>query len=603
MMPTHAGKSLYTLTHSSDYQPAYLPTASHAAAGKSTMESTHRQILFRQRVLRRRFALWLAFAAFLLASMLATRASAQGNPQLSGDYYVGNMGVYAKASEVRKLESQVRAVLTDASASGASKDIVDYYGRYMAMKFSQPDAAPQLNDLVTQTLRNVEQAYRGATPAVRDQLLSTVEKTFKGIATAQLEGKYFSPAARINATMVLANINEKPADTGALPVPLVSVSGTLRGLLEDANAPMGVRITALSGFRRHAVLNGGSKSPALKTYYLTIGRELLDGKGPAGMTEADMEPQSRAFVLRHAVDLVQYAGGADDQKWLAAKLNEIVTDKAASPIIALYAARKIPELKEGMPAVAVDTPVVVAWADRAAYSLTDEIERFKAIDRPKSVVPQVITAQGKRPANRPGAGGSGMGPGGMGGMGPGGMGGLGGMGSGGGLGGGMPDDYGSGGYGEGPGGMGGGMGPGGMGGLGPGGYGAGPGGGGYGGTTNPQPPEVMASRRRLIAQLEALLIGLAGTLDANKPVVGLASIAKDDAKDRADEVLAAIRTAADEINNPVYDTRIKFVTMLEAQTKLMDEWLVEYEPEEPAPTEDPTPADAPKPDSPDVASN
>ena len=232
-------------------------------------------------------------------------------------------------------------------------------------------------------------------------------------------------------------------------------------------------------------------------------------------------------------------------------------------------------------------------------TLQDELERLKNIDPPKVVVSQQILVQPKQPKGRGGA------PGG----------GLGGMDDGGYPGGGYPSGPGGAGY---PGGDegglgGGGLGPGGMGGLGPddgypgGGYPGGAGGypgGGLGVAARPQPAEVLASRRILNSMLEALLLGLAGELDAMKPPKTLAANAKAEAKECADELLAALRTTVDECNNATYDTRPKFLAMLEEQVGELDDWLAQYKPEEePVEAEAAEPADEPKADDAGVASN
>gem|GEM_PF-6297981 len=125
--------------------------------------------------------------------------------------------------------------------------------------------------------------------------------------------------------------------------------------------------------------------------------------------------------------------------------------------------------------------------------------------------------------------------------------------------------------------------------------------------SRPQPPEVIASRRIINANFEALILALAGNLDPEKQSGGLLAIAKEDSKKRLTELLEATRTAADEVNNKNYDSRMKYLQMLEKQAESLSQWIALHKPEEPeadaeGEAEDKA-ADPAAPNQPDVASN
>lgn len=562
------------------------------------MHNTRVGTIDRSRHLPRLVTYVTAFVAITLACVLATTARGQApgkSPQLSGDYYVASLDQLADPDKVKSLETQMRQALTNkgasSSAANGSKEatayaaIKMYFNTYLWKKLSQPEAAPELTDLVYETLRNLERIEQSGSPALFKECLGWVRVSTTNVATRQAGGKYFSPSARVAATMILANLNLRGASNGAPPTPdVLGVGGALVQLVKDAEAPVGVRITALGGLRRHAHLIGPINDASVqrpKQFYVTTGKSLLEENGPAGLTSEALGRDPFAFVQRYAIDMISSAGTAEDKQWLAGKLNALVADQATSPIVAFYAAKKLADLGDAVQSLDVSTPTVVAWADRAIGSLDAEIERMKSFDKPKVVVAQQVLAR-IRQKRRPGAGGGGMGPGGMGGgMGPGGMGG--GLGSG------------EGGYGDGPGGEGGypggeggypggdegGMGPGGGYGMGPGGYG-----GGLGGVSiKAQPVEVITARRALNTHLQGLILGMSGSLDPNRPGKGLATVAKEDAQERADELLATFRTLVDEVNQKSYDSRLKFITMLEEQREELADWIAQHKPEEAEPTE------------------
>lgn len=555
-------------------------------------------------------AFWLAFVAIALACLLAGQVQAQApNPQLSGDYYVAPLGPYAEPAKMKEAEGKVRMALTNTAAAEGSEaynDMKAYYSQIVWRKMSQPDAAPELSGLVALWLRSLDTLATSGSPTLRKEVPAWLRASATYVAKGNSEGKYFSPTARINAVLLLASMNSAPRNGNTPPKPDLAVSGTLKELVEDIQAPMGVRVMALAGFRRHTVLLGSGAPATARTFYLNLAKSLLDDKGPEGLRSADMSADAFGFVQQYAIDMVRAVGSTDDQAWLANKLNQMVASKTTSPVAANYAAKTLTQLKDGLAKLNVTTEDLVAWGSRASRTLHGEIDRIKSLDKPKVVVSQQTLVKPKQTGRRGGGGTGGMGPGGMGGMGPGGMGGLGG--DGGYPGGGYPGP-GGGSY---PGGDegGGGLGPGGMGGLGgdggyPGGGYPGPGGGGYPGAggyaAKPQPPEIIATRRILNFDLEALILGLAGEIDPTKTGNGLMAAAKDEPKVQAEELLAALRTLADEVNEKSYDTRVKFLTMLEEQAEELDGWLAQYQPEEPAAEEEEAAPNAPN--NPDVASN
>jgi hypothetical protein len=561
----------------------------------------------RRRQIRTRFSCLLMFTAIVIACVLATRVNAQApakSPQMSGDYYVLPMGNFSDAAKTRELESKVRMAWADPSLTASSDNytaFVTYYSQYLPRKMSQPDAGPELSDIAYATLRGLETVARSGSSVMRQQAQQVVRNTMLKIAKDPIDGKYFNPTARINATLILANMNSAPAAGGAPPKPDLSgnIPATLANLYRDPEAPMGVRLVALSGLRRQAVLLGQGAPASFKNFLGAQAKLLLEGKGPDGLTPDAMKPDAYAFVQRYAIDMLAALGSADDKKWLASQLNAIVIDKKASPVISHLAARRLANLTDELKANAVDDQQVIRWGDRTHAALIAELDRLKSLDPPPVVIPQTDLVQNTGGGGiTGGSGGLGGYPGGY----PGGGGGKGGVDTGGSYGGGMMsggDDGGSG--------MSGGLS---MGRGGPGGYpGAGGGlGGGYGGygAAGKQSPELLASRRLLNSHVESMLFGLAGSTDTTRPEGGLLMATSDEAKSRADELAASLVTLAEELNSGRNQSRPMYLMMLEEQAATMKKWVDRYKvasAEDPAeePAEDPAEPAAEKPASGDVA--
>ena len=518
------------------------------------------------RLHRQRVALFLTFACMVAACLLTIQVvhgADASKAQLTGDYFSSPLGPYESAAKVRELEGAMRMCWVDGNITESSdqfKKFTEYYKSYIPRKFAQPDAGAEINSIVYDTLRGLESTARSGSPTMKQRAMPMIRDIMITIATQPVQGKYFSPTARINATLFLASLNATPADGGAPPKPDTSreVAGTIYKLFATPEIPLGVRLTALGGLRRHAVLLGTNAPGSYRTALLTQGKALLEGSGPEGLKKDDVSKDVHAFIQRYAVDMVASVGAPDDRKWLAEQLQAIVANENSSPIIANYAARRLGRMTEELKAIAPDAQRVVAWGERTHRTLTEELARLKALTPVAVVTPQMIYIRTQGGGGS--MGGYGSGPG----MGPG-MGS--GMGSGMGMGGEGYDGYG----GEGDDGAGGLMG--GMGGPGaPGGYGDGYGGMG-GMTAGKQEPDLLASRRIINAHLESQLIGMAGGIDTLKPEGGILMATKDESKTLADELAASLSTMLEEVNSKTNSSKQRYMLVLEDQAKSLKKWI------------------------------
>jgi hypothetical protein len=544
------------------------------------MMTAQAQTIDRSRLLQSWFSMILMFASLFLACVLAAQSAVRGaepskSPQLSGDYLVVPLGRYSDPKIVKDLETRVRMVWTDPNVSPESeafKAFVEYYEKYLPVKMSQPDAGADLSDIVYTTLSRLESTARQGSPTMKQQAQKRVRTMMRRIASEQFQGKYFNPIARVNATLLLASLNA-PAAVGSLPKPDLDqeVTRTLVTLYRGAEVPMGVRLVALSGLARHSTLQGAGAAASFKTFAVTQGRELLEGKGPAGLTPDEMGKDAFSFVQRYAMDMVASCGTPDDKKWLVGKLSEIVMNPESSVIISNDAARRISQMTDELKGLGVNDQVLVGWAEKTHLTLTGEIARLNALQSPAVVVPQRILVKSKDGSGGTGGGGYPGGPGGMPGMG-------GDMGDGG-YPGGMPgmgdDEDGSDGM------MGGGLGGPGMGdGLG-GGY---PGMGGA--VAGKQEPELVASRRLMNAHLEAHIMAMAGSLDTTSPDGGFLVATTDATKELATELSASLETIVEELNSATNGTRVRYIAALEAQAKALKKWIDRNKVEADEPAED-----------------
>ncbi|MEX0824908.1 MAG: hypothetical protein WD119_02015, partial [Pirellulaceae bacterium] len=312
--------------------------------------------------------------------------------------------------------------------------------------------------------------------------------------------------------------------------------------------PDGVRAAALQGLRRW-VAHGSRRLPADEKKKIQDSMfQLATAEPPAGR-----DPAAHGFMQRYAVDILYVLNDESSAQKLTDTLIALSSDPDTDPVIALYAAQKLAVIGKEIRPITKPADVAKSWSSKAADIFGEQSVHLAAMERPKPVIdqPRLVDPDLQR--------GRGTGVAGMYG----------------GMYGGMEGGYGGEeGYGGGPGGgYEGGYGGGAMEGGEMGGYGDiyGPG-GGYGmmsggRAANPQPIEVIAARRKLNHALQSLNYGLTGSASmepAKKPAGVVQATAEAD-RAALQQLVDAIAAAVETVNDPQYDTREKFVEMVEKE--------------------------------------
>ncbi|WP_153556784.1 hypothetical protein [Roseimaritima sediminicola] len=421
-----------------------------------------------------------------------------------------------------------------------------YYNRYLFPKMTQPDQLTELPKMNQEILKDLRVAQSSGSTQAAKAILDWSVANARKLA----QGNYH-PAVRVNATLLLGQLDEQASIP---PVPAQQAFLPLVSLYRNKSVPDGVRAAALIGLHRWTQF-GLPKLNANTRYRDGLVQIMLDlAKEPV---PDNRTAEGHAYLQRYALDALRVLYTDAKSKEITDVFVDLSTSPDASPIISLYAAANIAKLG-GSAKVESPTDVAKAWAVNASNVFASEHARLLAMTPPKAAASQSGPVQ---PQTR------GYGTGGA----PGSAGMEYGMGAG--YGGEMMSDesaYGAAGmmdsgmdgYGSDEAGYG-------MDGMGPGGYGMGPGGYGMGGMApvNPQPPEVTASRRRLIHALECIKYGLTGSRnveEASTPA-GLQTQFPEDQTLAATQLKDTLLEVLDEVNNTEYDTREKFAEMLISQ--------------------------------------
>ncbi len=407
-----------------------------------------------------------------------------------------------------------------------------YIDTYLPAKITQPDALSEISPLINEVMQNYSRCQKAGNPGA----IKMVEWLFKGMGPVA-QGNY-QPAARINATLVLGKLDVRAATGDSPPVPLKYSFPILLTLYQNSANPDGVRAAALQGLHRIALYGAGLLTQPEKDALAAEMKKLLDDPLPENRSA-----KAHAFLQRYSVDVLDLLSAPNDRT-LATQLVGISTNAEAPDLIALHSAAKFGSMGQLQGSVPAAATVLESWSKRALMSFEAELARLNALDHPLQAIeqpPDPETMVVTKPAVASGMSGmsgmDGMSEMDMGGMGSG-MDGYSEMD----MGGSMMEGYDD----TGMMGMGMGMMP-----L----------------AANPQPPEVIASRRKLNHVLEQLQVGVSGSAVTGVPKTagGLLSAVPEAEKTLVADWIATIGSVVEGLNELTLDDRTKYKAGLEEQ--------------------------------------
>lgn len=485
---------------------------------------------------------WILLAILAVGLLIASSASGQA-PAAVGRPLPPEISTKAAVSamERAKAEGLTKADLSPQWANYTAFQA--YYQKYLFGKLMDPAYVAEYGSVMQAMLNDLDRAQKNRSPAVK-----IISGWIVSGASSIAAGNYH-PAARVNATLLLAYVDDEAADRGANrpTVPAPPAPGALTPLVllyrADTN-PDGVRAAALQGLKRHVML-GAVTNPQHKTGIAALMLQLAESQPPAGRS-----PEAHAFMQRYALDILNYLANPNVTPKTAETLVALSTASEKPNLIAAYAASKMGQIKPGQAKVNEPTKILASWAARAAATIDKELDRLAKLDPPVAVRDQPAMPSVQTPMAGGAYGGGDMyGGGAMGGdMGEGMMGPSGGM-----MDGmeGMSDMYGAGGadmYGGGGSDM---FGPGMM-----------------APKAKPQPSEIIAGRRRINQVLQQLQFGVTGqqVTGAPKTPAGLLVMATENDKAAFDTWIKTVGDVVTAVNSETLDERKKFVEELKKQS-------------------------------------
>lgn len=323
-------------------------------------------------------AFWLRtlamFFALGFAAILAATAS-------------GQVPKYDVLPVDQRIDENLNTVQRVARTYGTARDLSSfpaneaagvqrYFSQYVPAKITQLDTPHMINDVMGHARATLESGLRSGTPG-SGNVMRWLYLGLKPVAV----GNYL-PAARINAIQFIARLSRPPAQRGGLPRPYPFVIKDMKEIYDDANNPDGVRAAALKGIERY-VRYRGTIDDAAKAELVQSMTQLLESDPPVGRDEL-----AHAFLQRYAVSILT---NLSTDASLGKQLVSISTNEDKPDLIALHSAAALARLPGKMAEGDVQTKeVLMQWSKRILNAYEAEHARLSALDK--------ATTQTRQPA-------------------------------------------------------------------------------------------------------------------------------------------------------------------------------------------------------------
>jgi len=206
-----------------------------------------------------------------------------------------------------------------------------YFKEYEIGRWTQPD---QLHQLPARRKELTNALKTAKISSAHDQLVA-LALDFLGTLAGEPKRH---PAARFNAMMAIGELNQREADGGEGPQPLPEALPLLLGTFTDANQIDALRVAALLGLYRHALI-GIADAQFRDNQLIPAMLDLAQAKTVAGRA-----PEGHAWMRVRAIDTLGALGAVGQQNAVADALAAIVADRDEDLLVRCAAARALGSL-------------------------------------------------------------------------------------------------------------------------------------------------------------------------------------------------------------------------------------------------------------------
>ncbi|TWU66592.1 hypothetical protein V7x_21610 [Crateriforma conspicua] len=281
---------------------------------------------------------------------------------------------------VKQMKTALKAFSnsSEGQSSPHARAAMAYVSNYVPRRITQADATPEITELIDDVVSAIDAAQRRGNTQVANLMISKFAPMMSGVA-----GGNFQPAARIAATMAIGRLNSDPGDFREIPpTPYMNGFGVLKKLFETETNPDGVRAAALHGLLRYTRLTFHRLPDNVKNQLAPPLQTLLQAPVPAGRS-----PEAHAFMQRYAVDILELLRPDDEN--LATALVTISQDRNRPDLIALHSAATFGRHAGAAKAkVAAPLKTLDIWTAIAFEAFGEEVKRLEQFNQPREIAMQ-----------------------------------------------------------------------------------------------------------------------------------------------------------------------------------------------------------------------
>ncbi|MCA9206868.1 MAG: hypothetical protein KDA55_00860 [Planctomycetales bacterium] len=316
---------------------------------------------------RTRIGLALLAVAALLASrpMTLWAQAAKGYDEIPID------GIFPDEKEVAKVERQIKPqVLLDTSDSrlNENKAAMDKYFGYFFGQMTHLDRLVELPNDRAKLYKDFATVKNGN---VRNYMLTQSLNKANTLANGN-----YHPGVRYNAMLIIGDLDQVGADLikQEPPVPYGAALGLLVRAYNDPQQIEAVRVAALLGIQRHAMLASQTWQPAQRDYIIRMMSTLLTQTAEA----VNRDPAGHAWMQRRAIETLAAINAEGPKGEVLNLIAAKALDDKAPMSLRLTAAENLGRFP--LKAVKLDaTQVTSKLAGLAVTACQNELDRVAAM--------------------------------------------------------------------------------------------------------------------------------------------------------------------------------------------------------------------------------
>jgi hypothetical protein len=225
----------------------------------------------------------------------------------------------------RDVEGSVARLIrgTGSFDAQAQADAKEWFEGYFFPAMTTPDLYEEIGELRRRYTRDMQTIKQ---PPVYDFIVNLLLTNAKQLVEAN-----YAPPTRINAIVLIAELNEGDKGQGAagFPVPYAPALPYLREKLNDPNQIDGVRLVALAGIHRHVESQWWQSTPLDAALNDGLQREMLSIV-TATEPPANRSPDAHTWFRGRAADVLGSLNGWAPTSASFAALSDILADTNAS---------------------------------------------------------------------------------------------------------------------------------------------------------------------------------------------------------------------------------------------------------------------------------